>query len=132
MMRKMLLALVFVVATPSITRLAQVSDVIPVQSFEAATAKCPDDDVPCRDWLRFRRFVVGPYQSFAISVHRDRATVVISEPAAPRTELLALVDATFNADLISRSHRRWSTGLDSWLEDLVVDVRVTDSRVSRV
>ena len=131
-MRGMRVGLVAALATLSLTGVAQVPERHLAQVFEPATANCAATDTPCRDWLRFRRFAVGPYQSFAVAPHGDRATVVISEPSAPRTALLALVDAAFNADLIARSYLRWSTGLDGWLEDLVLDVRVPDARVSRV
>jgi len=89
---------------------------------------CAVTDVPCRDWLQFRQGVVGPYQSFAVATHQGHATVILSEPSVSRADFLPLVDATFSGTVINRSYRRWTTGLDGWLEDLVLDVRLPDTR----
>jgi hypothetical protein len=74
----------------------------------------------------------GSYQAFAVAAHPDRATVIISEPFAPRAELLALIDAVFGPSLVERTYRRWATGLDGWLEDLVLDVRLNNARTATV
>ena len=129
-MRRLRIGVAFVVLFGLAEGSAQVRQAPPVFTVNPATATCSPSDTPCRDWLRFRRLPAGPYQSLAIASHGERATVILSEPPAPRAEFRALVEATFGADLIALSYRRWATGLDAWLEDLVLDVRVPNATVS--
>jgi hypothetical protein len=111
---------------------AQSRPVPAVYISDPTTVECASGDQPCQDWLTFRDSVLGPYQAFAIAAHDARATVILSEPFAPRAELLELVDTVFGSSLVRRSYRRWSTGLDGWLEDLVLEVNVDDRRTTRV
>jgi hypothetical protein len=111
---------------------ARTSDTPPVYTADPAQPTCEARDQACRDWLRFREPLAGPYQGFAVAVHQDRATVIIAEPSAARGPFLALVDATFGDDVIQRSYKRWPTGLDGWLEDLVLDVKFRGDATARV
>jgi hypothetical protein len=120
------------VAVFSLTGVAQSRTAPDVHHADPTVVTCRADDVPCRDWVRFRRATAGPYQSLAIATHPGRATVIISEPSARRPEFLALVEATFGDEINGRSYRQWSTGLDGWLEDLVLDVRVRGASTTSV
>jgi len=113
------------------TTVAQSIPAPAIYSYDPALSICPRVDQSCQDWVTFRRGVAGPYQSFGIAKHGDRATVILSEPAANRDDLLALVDAVFGRG-ITRTYRRWTTGLDGWLEDLVLDVPVHGTASARV
>ena len=131
-MRHTRLVAAAVVLASSATGVAQVPGTPTVITVDPTVATCRADDTPCRDWLRFRRLTTGPYQSFAIATHQNRATVIISESSARRSDFLAVVDAAFGSDVAARSYRRWTTGLDGWLEDIVLDVRLRSQRTSRV
>lgn len=124
-MRLLIALLVLVTALHMPATQAQTASSPGVVSFDPSRSACGRDDPVCVDWVGFRRAIPGPYQAFAVAWRGgDRATVVISEPLADRTDLAAVVEAAFGRSLIARSHRRWITGLDGWLEDLVLDVRV--------
>jgi hypothetical protein len=103
-----------------------------VFTHDPTAPRCAPSDRACADWVTFRRSVTGPYQSVAVAVHGDQATVIFSEPSAPRDDALALVDAVFGPDLVRRAYYRWSTGLDGWLEDLVLDIRVQNGPATPV
>lgn len=131
MKRLALLVSLILVVCHMPTTVAQAIPAPAIYSYDPTVSICPRADYSCQDWVTFRRGVAGPYQSLGIARHGDRATVIISEPAANRDDLLALVDAVFGRG-ITRTYRRWTTGLDGWLEDLVLEVPVQGSASASV
>jgi hypothetical protein len=77
-----------------------------------------------------------PYQTIALfwQGSADDAIVIVSEPppTVGRTDLAALVEAVFGGDLLDVAYLRWPTGLNGWLEDLVVRVKAPSGAPARV
>jgi hypothetical protein len=80
-------------------------------------------DTACEIWKQFRRNHPFPVQEIAAGRAADSLVLIFSEPSVPKEELQLLVKRAFGADLREQSVRRWMTGEDGWLEDLVVTVR---------
>lgn len=108
-----------------------------------APANTSSEDIPCASspaaceaWRRFRSVHPAPYQALAVSgdLGTGERVVIISEPPPTLTDSEAdkLVAEVFrNVD--GKAERiRYSTGLDGWLEDVVVRVRVDSSRLLKV
>jgi hypothetical protein len=90
-------------------------------------APCPS--MPsCGTWVRFRKAHPWPYQAFALDEGTAEKVVIISEPPLVFTHdgLQKLLNALFGANLLSVDYNRWPTGLDGWLEDVVLRVRNVD------
>jgi len=87
-------------------------------------AVCPSMPA-CGVWVEFRKAHPAPYQTFAIRENGAEDIVILSEPspALAREQLAKTVKALFRDDLLELSYDRWPTGLDGWLEDVVLRVR---------
>src|SRR4051812_8168094 len=99
-MKALRLVLATMLCSAQILTSAQSPTTVTVQTADPLRPTCTNGDVPCRDWLRFRQALAGPYQGLAVATHGGHATIIISEPSAPRTEFRALVDAAFGTSLI--------------------------------
>jgi len=83
----------------------------------------------CTVWKVFRTNFPLPYQTFAVSIENTQAVIVISEPppSISRTNLASVMQAIFGTDLIDIAYYRLPTGIDGWLEDLVIQVSISDT-----
>ena len=90
-------------------------------------ALCPSMPT-CSAWVRFRKAHPWPYQAFALDEGTAEKVVIISEPPLlfTRDGLQKLLNALFEGNLLEVHYDRWPTGLDGWLEDVVLRVRVPD------
>lgn len=81
----------------------------------------------CDDWLTFRHANPWPYQTTAIRVDGDEAVIVLSEPppTVPRADLREALTSLFGDKLLEAGYLRWPTGVDGWLEDIVIRVKLT-------
>ena len=75
-----------------------------------------------------------PYQAMAISLRRDDAVIVISEPppSIPRATFAQQVRDLFGAGVAEIGYFRLPTGIDGWLEDVVLRVRLSGPHRVRV
>jgi len=82
----------------------------------------------CGAWVRFRQAHPWPYQAFALDEGTAEKVVIVSEPPLvfTREGLHKLLDALFAGNLLEVHYDRWPTGLNGWLEDVVLRVRVLD------
>ncbi len=88
---------------------------------------CRAEATLCDAWVQFRRRVPWPYQALgAREAGNGEYLVVISEPppTATRAELDALVAAIFGGTLREAGRARFPTGIDGWLEDTLLRVKV--------
>lgn len=87
---------------------------------------CPVTAI-CSDWLTFRNANPWPYQTTAIRIDGDEAVIVLSEPppTVARGDLRDAVTSLFGDRLIEAGYLRWPTGVDGWLEDVVLRVKLT-------
>jgi hypothetical protein len=78
-----------------------------------------------RVWRQFRVRHVAPYQAFAVARDGNDWVVVVSEPppTLPRDQLAPLIVDLFGGILVGQDRCRSRTGLDGWLEDVVLRVR---------
>ena len=83
----------------------------------------------CTVWKAFRANFPLPYQTFAVAIENTEAVVVISEPppSLSRTDLASVIHAIFGTDLIDLAYYRLPTGIDGWLEDLVIQLSIPDA-----
>jgi hypothetical protein len=85
---------------------------------------CQEEDQACRVWAAFRTNHPYPYQGFASARLQDgRALLVASEPPPDlsRAQAVELFTELF-ADRAPRvSTRKWFTGADGYVEDVLVD-----------
>jgi hypothetical protein len=93
---------------------------------QTPNAICPSP-ATCEPWLQFRSVYTWPYQTFAIRQNDAEAVVIISEPPPvfSRAQLTQVLKALFQDNLVEVSRYHWPTGLDGWLEDVVMRVRLT-------
>ncbi len=100
---------------------------------QAPDAACPSMPA-CSSWQVFRSAHPWPYQAFAVQPMAGEAIVIVSEPppALSREKLERTLRALFGADLLDLQYDRWPTGLDGWLEDVVLRVRLTNPATIRV
>lgn len=97
---------------------------------------CVSSPAVCENWRRFRSVHPAPYQGIAVSddLGNGERVVIISEPppTLSSSEADTVVAEVFrNVD--GKAERiRYPTGLDGWLEDVVVRVRVEPSGLLRV
>ncbi len=93
---------------------------------------CPEHTDTCNAWRRFREAHPWPYQAYAIARRDDRVIAIISEPPPQlsRAELEQLARAAFGAQLEAVTRFRWATGIDGWLEDLVLTLRPASEQAS--
>ena len=95
----------------------------PLGYAEAYDPACLQTDDTCHVWRAFRRVRPYPFQDVIIgTTPTGEQVVIISEPP-PHLQAID-IDQTI-ADLFGErfrhaERRRWSIGLDGWLEDLVV------------
>lgn len=126
LLNKFVLAGCIVLARP-ISAPAQVPDTPVVFSHDtqAPSAPCPSME-SCTVWRAFRTAHPWPYQSFAVSERTGEAVIIISEPPVlSRADFAALLPAIWGHNLVDMGYYRWPTGVDGWLEDVVLRVRVT-------
>lgn len=90
-------------------------------------APCPSMPT-CGAWVGFRKAHPWPYQAFALDEGTAENVVIISEPPSLFTHegLQRVLNALFGGNLLSVHYYRWPTGLDGWLEDVVLRVRNVD------
>ena len=91
--------------------------------------RCKAQAEICNTWAAFRLAAPWPYQAIgARKTAANEFTLVISEPppTATRVELDALLRAVFGTRLIELARLRFPTGIDGWLEDTVVRVRIDE------
>lgn len=115
---------------------AQPADV-PVYKYNlgSSSPQC-GDSITCSAWAEFRKAHPWPFQAYAVSPKDDKgeAVVIISEPPPSLTkqELAQAVRSLFGSDLLALEYRRWPTGVDGWLEDIVARVRIQSNVSTRV
>src|SRR5260370_8761908 len=82
----------------------------------------------CGVWVGFRKAHPWPYQAFALDEGTAENVVIISEPPLLFTHegLKTVLNALFGGNLVSVHYYRSPTGLDGWLEDVVLSVRNVD------
>jgi hypothetical protein len=80
----------------------------------------------CATWQEFRSKHPWPYQALVVTEGSGESVVIVSEPPPSLTkpQLVAAIRALFGSQLVELGYYRRPTGLDGWLEDLVVHVRV--------
>jgi len=87
----------------------------------------------CDVWVRFRQQIPWPYQTLALRrLASGEYAILISEPppTATRAELDALLMALFGSAIVERGRARFPTGIDGWLEDTLLRVRVEEPRAT--
>src|SRR5260370_11052396 len=94
---------------------------------QESNAPCPSMPT-CGAWVGFRKAHPWPYQAFALDEGTAENVVIISEPPLLFTHegLKTVLNALFGGNLVSVHYYRWPTGLDGWLEDVVLSVRNVD------
>jgi hypothetical protein len=88
----------------------------------------------CGIWRSFRIGHPAPYQTIALYEGQGDAVVILSEPPPllSPAQFAKTVKAIFGESLIELTYNRWPTGIDGWLEDAVLRVKLTDERKARV
>ena len=103
---------------------AQVTAQVTWTYNSSATNPCP---LPkeCDAWRAFRAVHPSPYQAFAVGDSKDESVVIISEPppSLSREQLDQALRGLFGDNLLQLSRFHWPTGVDGWLEDVVIRVR---------
>lgn len=84
----------------------------------------------CPAWRNFRRAHPWPYQAIAVAENNGEMVVILSEPAPvlTRVQYQQALRALFGDQLLDLTFFRWPTGLDGYLEDIVLRVRVDTSK----
>jgi hypothetical protein len=87
----------------------------------------------CATWLAFRQSHPWPYQAIALEESNGEAVIILSEPppVLTRTQYRQLLMALFASGLVDLTYCRWPTGIDGYLEDIVVRVRDNDASKMR-
>ena len=88
---------------------------------------CRGEAALCETWVLARSQLPWPYQGFGLRrTGADEYVLVISEPppTATRVELEALLKALFSPAAGDIVRARFPTGIDGWLEDTLVRVRL--------
>jgi hypothetical protein len=86
--------------------------------------ECEAADEACRVWTAFRTNHPYPYQGFASArLQGGRALLVASEPPPdiPRAQAVELFDELFADGAPRVSTRKWFTGADGYVEDVLVE-----------
>ena len=89
--------------------------------------KCEASDLACQSWARFRNAHPFPYQTLAAGALPDGSiALVVSEPpeSIAKAEVTKLLRDVFGSDLLEIATRRWMIGIDGWVEDIVMRVRL--------
>lgn len=115
--------------------LALAPKLVSTWTYDPQTPNAPCPFMPgCGLWLQFRTSHPWPYQAFAVQENNGEAVVILSEPPPvfSREKLGQVLNALFGDDLIDLNYSRWPTGLDGWLEDIVLRVRVSSPKKTDV
>jgi len=87
---------------------------------------CPSP-ATCQIWRQFRASHPWPYQTFALQQqpNTNEAVIIISEPppTLSRDQLAQVLRKIFGDSFLEFNYDRWATGVDGWLEDVVLRVR---------
>jgi hypothetical protein len=105
---------------------AQAQD-LPSRLISPSEARAACGSAPaCAAWAQFRADHPTPYQAFAVSRRGDEAVIVIAEPppSVGRQVLATQLTELFGEDLLEIGYFQLPTGLDGWLEDVVLRVKV--------
>lgn len=96
---------------------------------ETANEPCPLPAV-CPVWLDFRKSHPWPYQAIAVRELGGEAVIIVSEPppALTRAQYRQVLQALFGDRILDFGYCRWSTGVDGYLEDVVLRVRAGGAR----
>jgi hypothetical protein len=96
---------------------------------ETANEPCPLPAV-CSVWLDFRKSHPWPYQAIAVRELAGEAVIIVSEPppALTRAQYRQVLQALFGDRILDFGYCRWSTGVDGYLEDIVLRVRAGEAR----
>ncbi|MDP3746712.1 MAG: hypothetical protein Q8Q88_06640 [Phenylobacterium sp.] len=96
---------------------------------DAENPTCPGSAQSCDAWRTFRDAHPWPYQAYALSQRNGRIVAILSEPPTrlSHVELEHLAQAVFGSQLEAVGRYRWATGVDGWLEDLVLTLKPVDS-----
>ncbi|MBX7086684.1 MAG: hypothetical protein K1X70_09665 [Leptospirales bacterium] len=95
-------------------------------SYDPADSSCTSH-VGCPQWVSFRKQHQAPYQAMALGqFESSEALVILSEPppVLSKQQLDDFLIALFGDTLLEKRHYRWMTGVDGWLEDIVLRVRL--------
>ncbi len=129
------LTVLIVLAVFSPTPSAALDSVATNWTYDPQTPNAPCPSMPACDlWLKFRTAHPWPYQTFAVEQSGAEAVIIISEPppVLSREQLAQTLNALFQDNLLGMTYYRWPTGLDGWMEDVVLRVRVTDPETAAV
>ena len=88
----------------------------------------------CDAWVEFRISHPSPYQSFVVADKGSESVIIISEPPPnfSREQLDSALRALFGDGLLQLSRFHWPTGVDGWLEDVVIRVRPSGDEKEQV
>src|SRR5216684_1052678 len=88
----------------------------------------------CDAWVEFRISHPSPYQSFVVADKSSESVIIISEPPPnlSREQLDRALRALFGDGLLQVSRFHWPTGVDGWLEDVVLRVRPSGDEKEQV
>lgn len=84
----------------------------------------------CASWRIFRSAHPSPYQATALIEGERETVIILSEPppALTRAQYRQAIQALFGDRVLDLSYLRWPTGLDGYLEDIVLRVRMSGDR----
>ena len=93
-----------------------------------AKRACPTSS-GCAVWVSFRESHPWPYQTIALKESSGEAVIILSEPppTLSRAQYRQLLTALFANNLLDFTYCRWPTGLDGYLEDIVIRVRISSA-----
>jgi hypothetical protein len=88
----------------------------------------------CDAWIEFRTSHPSPYQSFVVADKGSESVIIISEPPPnlSREQLDRALRALFGDGLLQASRFHWPTGVDGWLEDIVLRVHPSGDEKEKV
>jgi hypothetical protein len=98
------------------------------EKAQAFQPDCKSKDLVCIAWAEFRQTHPFPYQAIrGKRVKDDQLAIMIFEPAPVMSKgtLDQLIATAFGKDLVALRRLRWQLGVDGWLEDVVLDVKVS-------
>jgi hypothetical protein len=97
-------------------------------------SRCTGGAQLCDTWVRFRQQTPWPYQTLGLRrLASGEYIVLVSEPppTATQAQLDALLAAVFGSAIVERGRARFPTGIDGWLEDTLLQVRIDEPRGTR-